>query len=127
MTCPKCDQEVFGDRCACGWHVPKLSLPVTKPPHPVGTFITKEQFGLGLFETIHTISSLLHVKKMLQGCENDLTVMPNAPERRRWKLDATALRHQEQHLAGLVTEQMYHVSDPEQAQLLERYPTLPKL
>ena len=127
MTCPKCDQEVFGDRCACGWHVPKRSEPATPPARPVGIFITKEQFGLALFETIHSVNSLRHVKKMLQGCTNDLTLLPNAPERRRWKQEEWALRRHEQHLTELVTEQMYHLSEPEQAQLLEHYPSLPTL
>ena len=61
MICPKCG-EPFTDVCSCGWlHAsPVPSRPVYQSPAPG---ITKEDFGLLLYQTLETIGGLLGLEQ----------------------------------------------------------------
>jgi hypothetical protein len=102
MTCGQCERELFGDKCVCGWQVPRLEVPkrswiyrecegcttmIVRQPHeeyaryckwckakgvtttrrivtePVGECLTKEEFGLTLYEAIKINAGRLQCEK----------------------------------------------------------------
>ena len=67
MNCPDCDREVHGVVCTCGWIKPGSSKVIwrnTEHEQPTNG-VTKEQFGLGLYETVCLIGGIMQVRNAL--------------------------------------------------------------
>lgn len=67
MNCPDCDREVHSTVCTCGWIKPGSSKVIwrnTEHVQPTNG-CTKEQFGLGLYETVFLIGGIMQVRNSL--------------------------------------------------------------
>lgn len=68
MNCPDCDREVHGGiACTCGWVNPGTSKVVWRNTEHVqpANGCTKEQFGLGLYETVWLIGGIMQIRNAL--------------------------------------------------------------
>ena len=67
MNCPDCDKEIHGVVCSCGWAKPgsvKVIYRNTEGPKAADG-ITREQFGLTLFNAIHAIGEIKQLRILL--------------------------------------------------------------
>jgi len=67
MTCYACGEPMTGPQCSCGWKPQHADAPPSLQPY-VGTsrsagHITKEQFGLSLFECIKLFAGRDQVRR----------------------------------------------------------------
>ncbi len=68
MNCPDCDKEVHGLCCSCGWvkaGTSKIIYRNTESHMPTFGCITREQFGLGLYNAVQLIGEIKQLRVML--------------------------------------------------------------
>jgi len=67
MNCPDCDRDVHGTVCTCGWIKPGSSKVIwrnTESAQPTNG-CTKEQFGMGLYETVLLVGGIMQLRTAL--------------------------------------------------------------
>lgn len=109
MTCAVCGQDFNGPRCLCGW-APKRQI--AKPAVATYTepLITREEFGVVLYETIKLFSEREQLRKLHA---HDVWLG------RRDRLEAW--KRQEQDLTAQIVALMPQLSTDDQKRLLDRF------
>lgn len=114
MICPDCRTERETFPCPCGYQAPSttpIPIPFRSTYRKQADGITKEEFGLNLFEVIHTIGGLL-------GLEQQRVAAIHAQQ--GYKIKGLLARRDE--LRKLLALQLPSLNDGEMAQALETYP-----
>lgn len=66
MNCPDCDREVHGQSCSCGWIPAGQSRVIYRSTeHELPKGITKEEFGIQLYNTIVLIGGVMQLRRYL--------------------------------------------------------------
>lgn len=113
MTCASCDRVIEAYPCECGYGQEVSSyrpaMPARYAPMPFG--VTKEEFGLTLYEVIKLIGGIL-------GLDEQRSLAINAHQ--GYKVQAILARRKEhQHT---LAQQLPRLNNSEMAQILLRYP-----
>ncbi len=75
MLCPSCNRIVNGSKCLCGWRssIVEAARP-TAEAVPHGAYITKEQFGLPLYQAIQCYTQQAALKRQRQTLLTNLSL-----------------------------------------------------
>jgi hypothetical protein len=113
MTCPECEKEIYGERCTCGYKIQiipmKHGLPVEREP----AGITREQFGLSLYEAIKCCGGIMQLRKYQD--------MEKAQEDQAWRKD---LEQREDALSQQLDTLLPKLSVADQEAMMLRYPEI---
>lgn len=63
MNCPACEKILYSNACSCGWQEMASPVPYSMTREPKQLGITKEEFGMNLYDTIATIGGLLGLEQ----------------------------------------------------------------
>lgn len=120
MTCFECAKEIAAYPCACGYQ-PIGGRPAQKPTHryePLhdGPMMTKEEFGVNLYEAIKMIGGIV-------GIDQQRAAAIHKGE--GYKVQSLLERRRE--LQVILAAQLPALTDPEMDQILDRYPWVVKV
>lgn len=118
MTCPDCDRQIHTDRCACGWKVPKTATDTWKAVNTLIPSITKEQFGVDLYECIKKFSERQWLRDEQRRTADSLRF---TPLEKRLKIDSLKKREAEVTKALLPLTEKIQPADMKR--LLDKYET----
>lgn len=117
MNCATCDKEIDAYPCVCGAGEAMQEHGKTLPPvHSYvplqgGPYLTKEEFGLNLYDTIKTISGLMGIDAQRAGAIH-----------RHHGYQLQRLNARRQDLQKTLATQLPVLTEHEMAQVLARYP-----
>lgn len=117
MPCPSCNRVVTGSKCLCGWRssIVEAARPTVEAvPH--GLYITKEEFGLPLYEAIQCYTEQAALKRQRQSLLTNLTLPVEMKKRR-----LADIRTQLEQITQQIMACMPHISAGDIQRLLRTY------
>jgi len=125
MTCPECDKDILAFPCSCGYRPDPLSLMESYRPilplhsyEPLhgGPYLSAEEFGVTLYETIKTISGMRAIQEHIGIAVN---------KQQGYKVQG--LRKRKHELRERLATLLPQLTADETAQIVLRYPDVATL